>query len=257
MGTVEDCAKVCLSDARCSYFGWGFDTHYNAYKCGTFSAKGCSKTHAYGTGDFNIYYTSKHYEVAGTGQCVRKSGPSPTTNSDIGKAFPSYGQISYNDKRYDTEEDCRKLCDSDNTCLGFSFKQSYTDCQVYKNIGGKFTSADLVGVRTRNSRLGHSDATCYRKAIAVTPTTYKHVAKGCVHGHNIILHKSKTVGQCEALCEAEPRCRAFEYGVAHGGPNMGYKPSDCQLQDSANTAGCRARTTTSICTSNPTPPRTL
>ena len=39
MGTVEDCAKVCLSDAQCSYFGWGFDTHYNAYKCGTFSAK--------------------------------------------------------------------------------------------------------------------------------------------------------------------------------------------------------------------------
>ena len=56
MGTVEDCAKVCLSDARCSYFGWGFDTHYNAYKCGTFSAKGCSKTHAYGTGDLNIYH---------------------------------------------------------------------------------------------------------------------------------------------------------------------------------------------------------
>ena len=71
-----------------------------------------------------------------------------------------------------------------------------------------------------------------------TPTTYKHVAKGCVGGHNIILHKSKTVGQCEALCEAEPRCKAFEYGVAHGGSNTGYKPSDCQLQDSANTAGC-------------------
>ena len=56
MGTVEDCAKVCLSDAQCSYVGWGFDTHYNAYKCGTFSAKGCSKTHAYGTGDLNIYH---------------------------------------------------------------------------------------------------------------------------------------------------------------------------------------------------------
>ena len=56
MGTVENCAKVCLSDARCSYFGWGFDTYYNAYKCGTFSAKGCSKTHAYGTGDLNMYH---------------------------------------------------------------------------------------------------------------------------------------------------------------------------------------------------------
>ena len=78
----------------------------------------------------------------------------------------------------------------------------------------------------------------YMSAVALERASYTHLVKGCVHGHNIILRASKTVAQCEALCEAEPRCKAFEYGVAHGGAYTGYKPSDCQLQDSENGATC-------------------
>ena len=41
--------------------------------------------------------------------------------------------------------------------------------------------------------------------------------------------KGQSVEQCGALCDREPACKAFEYGVYN---------RDCRLQDSSNNEGC-------------------
>merc|ERR1719461_2381928 len=51
------------------------------------------------------------------------------------------------------------------------------------------------------------------------------------------MYKDKSVAECKALCDADDRCLAFEYGVAYGGEGV-FKPRDCQLQSSSNRAGC-------------------
>lgn len=56
-------------------------------------------------------------------------------------------------------------------------------------------------------------------------------------GHNIIMYTGKTASQCKLLCDAEPTCVAFEFGVAYGGGGR-YQPGDCQLQSSADSSGC-------------------
>merc|ERR1719410_1626609 len=69
-------------------------------------------------------------------------------------------------------------------------------------------------------------------------TEYKHIAKGCVNGNNIIKYADKSISECEDYCDADTNCLAFEYGVAYGGSSGSYKPRDCQLQSSANYNGC-------------------
>merc|ERR1719412_208155 len=70
-----------------------------------------------------------------------------------------------------------------------------------------------------------------------TANGFQHMAKGCVGGHNIVKYPNQSVAQCAQLCHNRADCKAFEYGVAHGGSG-GYKPRDCQLQSSANFNGC-------------------
>jgi len=70
-------------------------------------------------------------------------------------------------------------------------------------------------------------------------TTYgSPISPGCVTGNNIVLYSDKTVDECKALCNAEPTCLAFEYGVDHGGLSTLYDPGDCHLQSSADESGC-------------------
>ena len=106
-------------------------------------------------------YPGPHtYTHAGNGQCYTESGPLPTSNSDINAAFPSYGTLSYSDKRYDTEANCIKLCESKPACAAYSWKQSYTDCQIFES---DMPASNIVGIRERVKTLGHSDANCYTK----------------------------------------------------------------------------------------------
>ena len=72
---------------------------------------------------------------------------------------------------------------------------------------------------------------------------YDQHSKKCVDGENIILFRAsgsepKTIEQCGQACDADSRCKAFEYGVAHGGASTNYKPGDCQLQSSDNMGTC-------------------
>ena len=58
----------------------------------------------------------------------------------------------------------------------------------------------------------YNDIVCYAKAPikSVAARCYTHVEKGCVNGDNIKLYPGKTVAQCQALCDADTQCKAFE-----------------------------------------------
>ena len=46
----------------------------------------------------------------------------------------------------------------------------------------------------------------------------------------------QTVEECKVLCDADLKCKAFEYGVEYGGEFR--KPRECVLQSGDNDAGC-------------------
>ena len=67
---------------------------------------------------------------------------------------------------------------------------------------------------------------------------WEHHSKSCVSGQNIRNIPDQTIDECKELCNAEPTCKAFEYGVSHGGRNKRFKPRDCHLQSGNNPVGC-------------------
>ena len=67
---------------------------------------------------------------------------------------------------------------------------------------------------------------------------YEHIAPGCVYGCNIINYGDKTVPECMDLCDAEPECVAFEYGVDYGGSGGPLDVGECQLQNCDDYQGC-------------------
>ena len=64
------------------------------------------------------------------------------------------------------------------------------------------------------------------------------MSPGCVDGSNIELRSSQTVEQCAEWCDQRSDCKAFEYGVPHGGTGTTYKPGDCQLQNAVPNGQC-------------------
>jgi hypothetical protein len=86
-------------------------------------------------------------------------------------------------------------------------------------------AASLSGSRSKHHR-------------SLTASGYTHLPAACVHGNNIELHKRKTVAECAAICDANPSCLAFEYGVEYGGSNGNYEAGDCQEQSSAEVTDC-------------------
>lgn len=102
-------------------------------------------------------------------------------------------------------------------------------CSNCLMTGLKFTTDkfNLVSVEGKGNDIG----------LQVIPAVYTHIVRGCVNYHNIIKYPNKSVEECKVLCDANTACLAFEYGVNHGASG-GYKPRDCQLQDSANAAAC-------------------
>merc|ERR1719506_1275863 len=80
------------------------------------------------------------------------------------------------------------------------------------------------------------DGTMGPDMCANCPSDYTHLPRGCVHAHNIELHKGKTVAECAAICDANPLCLAFEYGVEYGGKY--HEAGDCQEQSSAEVTDC-------------------
>jgi len=74
--------------------------------------------------------------------------------------------------------------------------------------------------------------------IADERVCWRKVTQGCVNAHNIVRHRGKTVDECKKLCADHKDCKAFEYGVNHGGAKKTYKEGDCQLNDATKSKGC-------------------
>jgi len=62
---------------------------------------------------------------------------------------------------------------------------------------------------------------------------YERFERACVPRHNLAIFPSTTVQECAEVCDADPSCVAFEYGVSHGGRGD-YQPGDCQPQDAVD-----------------------
>jgi len=77
----------------------------------------------------------------------------------------------------------------------------------------------------------------FRKSVD-TSVCWRHVTPGCVNAHNIKRYRGKSVHQCKELCAKNSDCKAFEYGVSHGGSKKHYRTGDCQLNSGSNSAGC-------------------
>ena len=50
---------------------------------------------------------------------------------------------------------------------------------------------------------------------------------GSISGENLYLIENQTVEQCMAICDADPECMSFEYGMAYDGPEGDYELGDC------------------------------
>jgi len=201
---VENCAKVCLSDARCSYFGWGFDTYYNAYKCGTFSAKGCSKTHAYGTGDLNIYHAPRMTTTTTT-------TTTKTTTTELARFCPDGykghdGDVPGGDQfgggytqKATSAATCAELCNARAQCGSFEYAPSTKFCflnrQTVPTVAGAPAGWEFC-----------SKLTC--------PAGYEphdgDVPGGDQFGGGYT-QKATSAAKCAVLCNAEAQCRSFEY----------------------------------------------
>ena len=58
-----------------------------------------------------------------------------------------------------------------------------------------------------------------------------------MHGRNIKIYSSKKVEECKKICLATPNCKAFEFGVQHGGA-VERESGQCRPQSSADYEGC-------------------
>ena len=195
-GKGSVCGELCRADSNCNSWMWrnsGNTCYLSVDKELKLKPAGCCSDHHPSRFGFTSCSTpparrtttttaaaamppvGTGYINSGNGQCYVTAGPVPTSHTDIQAVFPSYGTLSYSDTRYDSEADCRKLCDSKPACAAYSFKQSYTDCQIYESW--TLSASDIVGIRERTTALGHThhDANCYSKAtrVAAYPTTTK------------------------------------------------------------------------------------
>lgn len=145
--------------------------------------------------------------------------------------------------------ECQQLCDARCDCEAIEYGAAYggsgryepQDCQLQSSAlrtdcDGAHFNLDLWVKRDR-ATCAPTSAPTPQPTLEPTATGYEHVPRGCVNGANIVLYHEKTVSQCEELCDADARCKAFEFGVMHGG-NGKYRPGDCQLQSSSVWHNC-------------------
>jgi len=134
--------------------------------------------------------------------------------------------------------------------LGF-----YGECKAAENTQALEEKINDPGIHASTSCVSGQDFdTCDSKSqkecagvednefvYEVVEGCWSHISGGCVSWHNIIKYHDKSVEECKKLCLQRPNCVSFEYGVDHGGKGTHHKLRDCQLQHSANYAGCNGK----------------
>lgn len=138
------------------------------------------------------------------------------------------GSSGTNTKTVDVDVlSCPSLVDKSNWLGGYTYSDSFS----------VVVSKGKITVKRLRTNIGWGMPLKF-KCRAGARANYAHKHKGCVNGHNLVRWPGKSVDECAELCEARSDCRAFEYGVNHGGSSRNYRPKDCSLQSSSNSAGC-------------------
>jgi len=74
---------------------------------------------------------------------------------------------SYTDPTLLTKQDCENKCNADAQCVAYSWKRSYTDCNLY-DAAALPDLKEVVGSRSLSPPQGHWDANCYISAAYFT-----------------------------------------------------------------------------------------
>lgn len=126
------------------------------------------------------------------------------------------------DSEYGT---CDSYCERmGRQCVG-AWEEHRNNCEVEEDM-------------TCSEARGTSDAICEcaRHDTAAAPG-YEHIPGACVRGSNLAYYNGEyTPAQCAEICDAEPRCVAFEY-VPPGAARHRHRPA-CRPQSSSNQGNC-------------------
>lgn len=133
-------------------------------------------------------------------------------------------------------------------------EKTYNSCTSVDDVTGKKWCSTKVDAEGQ-----HIDGQGNWKHCLPPPATYTYAPKQCVIGNNIVRLPEQTASRCQRLCnDAGSSCVAFEFGVAYGGGGRStsasgdcsatggacrrgkepYKPGDCVLQSSVDSADC-------------------
>lgn len=130
-----------------------------------------------------------------------------------------------------SRDECALLCDERSDCVAFEYGTEY---------GGKPYKPGVCILNDADTMTGCSgqavNLDLYMKGNA---PGYARKAEACVRGKNIKKYPGRTRAQCAVLCDAEPACLAFEYGVSYGGSP--YVAGDCILNNAVESDGCPGR----------------
>ena len=90
------------------------------------------------------------------GQCAM---PGQTTGVGYGDTRNAYC-CRYSDPTLLTKQDCENKCNADAKCVAYSWKRSYTDCNLY-DASALPDLKEVVGSKSLSPPQGHWDANCY------------------------------------------------------------------------------------------------
>jgi len=208
--TPERCAEACQANTNCLAFEFGADYGGNGYQPGDcilndgIQSQGCDGSSL----NLDLYLRNVPGYQRMEKSCV--SGRNLANFTDM------------------TPQECANLCDARNDCRAFEYGMNY---------GGSFYKVGDCTLQSWSDSVGCSGATWNLDLyIKIDLPTYTRHPKACVVNHNIRKYTEKTRHECSFICDVDPDCRAFEFGVNHGGAP--YQPGDCIPNDSAELTGC-------------------
>jgi len=234
--SIDECAMLCNDDAECLAFEYGVNHggggwRYKPGDCQTQSSADFTRCNGQAN-NLDLYIkasTTPEVSLSDRSQySLLAVVPGGYQYRPQACVLSSNIQL-HGDKSI---QECAKLCNDDAECSAFEYgvnhggsdkKYKPRDCQLqsssrFGGCDGKDLNLDLY--------------------IKTTPLGYVFRYQACVLKNNIQLYKDKSVDECAMLCNDDAECRAFEYGVDHGGSGWRYKPGDCQTQSSADFTRC-------------------
>lgn len=213
--SVSECAELCNANDDCLAFEYGVNYHGTS---GDYKARDCQ-----------LQSSANYADCSGSAYNLDLYIKPDLGYEHLAKKCVYGNNIKlFHDK---SVTECAALCDGNDECEAFEYGVSYGGSE------GDYEPRDCQLQSSAN--YGDCPGNAYNLDLYIKPNLgYERIVEGCVGGHNIVLYHEKSVQQCAKLCEQNDDCMAFEYGMNYGGKSGNYRPRDCQLQDSDDTAGC-------------------